>query len=587
MTAIRRSVAASAVTFSPTGTISSTNVQAAIAEVASEAGGGGGGAYASGDKILFVSKAGSDSNNGRSPDAAKLTIMAAITALGGRGKINIGAGIFSETVDLTGCYQIMLSGQGGGGSPNQGTVIQAPNATASCMYLSGTGGLHVVENITMQGYQTGNVYTGTLLDYAGGQGYCVFRNIYLYGLFTGVDGGVYGGVGLHVKNTENNIFENFNITQCNVGMFIDSNLPGGTNSHNRYTDFFFGPCYKIWSEFDSVPGGYGTGGNTYTKFKSSGAWLDKGTGYAIESQGAGNIYELIDFAEITGPAYPTGPTNKIGWLINSTGSIFRGCANAGETQVVVTGTDNLFQSWTSGDHFTIDSTAYRNTIENPMGQGQDATPGTVHLINNGQRTRIKRLMPGGYTEAGVGTQIGDGPPPVSARGIWYATPAAPTSNVVLIANRMYLLPIWVPESGEAISIGIHVVTGAAGNIEVGHYSPGLDNLPGAYYGPVGDPTSCSASATDLTWTNWRGGQAVNGLRWLAICSNVAPTVTGVAAGSAPTPYVGDATLATMTSGAAQAFYVDSAYNGTFPYLGATVSSYTACGNVPTIFYKYP
>ncbi len=40
MTAIRRSTSASAVTFEPTGTISATDVQAAIAEVASEGGGG-------------------------------------------------------------------------------------------------------------------------------------------------------------------------------------------------------------------------------------------------------------------------------------------------------------------------------------------------------------------------------------------------------------------------------------------------------------------------------------------------------------------------------------------------------------------
>ncbi len=544
---------------------------------------GAGSPFAAGDKIMYVSKSGNDANSGLQPNSAKLTINAALTAIG-RGKIYIGAGIFSETVDLTGKYQIMLIGQGGGGSPNQGTVIQAPNATASCLVLSGTGGLHVVQSITLQGYQTGDAYTGTLLDYQGGQGYCVFRDMYLYGLFNGVDGGVYGGTGLHVKNTENNIFENFNITQCNIGLFVDSNLPGGTNSHNRYTDFFFGPCYKIWSEFDSVPGGYGTGGNTYTKFKSSGAWLDKGNGYAIEWQGAGNIYELIDLAEITGPASPGGPTHKLGWLINCTGSMARGCANAGETQVLVTGTDNVFHSWTQGDLFTVDSTAKRNVIENPMGQGQDASPGSL-LVNNGQQTRVRQLMPGGFTDAGLGTQIGDGQPPVSKTGLWYATPTAPQSSVVLVANRMYLLPIWVPENSKAISMGIHVVSGVAANAEVGIYAAGVDNAPGAYMWPVGDPTSV-ASPGDVTWTNWRGHNGVLGLVWLAICCNGAPTVTGVASGSSPSPYVGDATLATMTGGAAQAFYVDSAYNGSFPYLGAVVSSFVACGNVPTIFYKY-
>ena len=70
---------------------------------------GGGGSYngitgavvaPAGDKRLFVSTTGADGNNGLSPESAKATIQAALTAASGGGTVEVGAGTFTLSVSL-------------------------------------------------------------------------------------------------------------------------------------------------------------------------------------------------------------------------------------------------------------------------------------------------------------------------------------------------------------------------------------------------------------------------------------------------------------------------------------------------------
>lgn len=576
--------------------IAGTNITLTAAESSGDAqvtiaasGGAGSAKWAAGDKVVYVTKSGNDSNDGLSPATSFLTVTAAIAAVG-RGRVEVGAGIFVERVDLTGLYGIHINAVFANDT-SAGTVIQAPSAGSAAMYLSSNGGGHVIENLSLKG--SGATYTGNVLDYAGGQGNCVFRNIRISGNVSDAvcQAGTYGGVGLHVKNTEDNLFENIQLDHCNLGLWVDSNFPGGTNSQNVFDGIFFNPCYQLFKEFASTPGSYCTGANTYSNWKTSGAYIDSTVGYAVEMQGSGHTCNQISLVELADGFAPS-PSGKVSWLINSCNSSFLNCSNAGGTLTKVTGADNHFENWIVQEVFTVDSTASRNHFVNPTGSGQN-TPPADNFVNNGIDTRFTQLQPyanPAFTDNGKRTKQGMGATPPSASGRWYPAPLAPQSSVVLVANRMYLVPIQAPEVGKGFAaMAVHVTTGAAANVITGVYFADIDNLPGVFAFARGDPTSV-ASTGDITMTDARGTSSLglNGILWLAVASNGTPTFLGAAAGTAPTPYVGDATLATVTGGGCQGYYVDSAYSGAFPYFPATVTpgSLHACGAVPTVFYKY-
>lgn len=92
----------------------------------------GGGATNSGDKVLYVSKSGNDSNTGLSWGQAKLTIGAAVTALTGNtsGTIYVGAGTFTES-------PITLSG---------GKTISGAGRYATIVQLAASGNLFTVSS---------------------------------------------------------------------------------------------------------------------------------------------------------------------------------------------------------------------------------------------------------------------------------------------------------------------------------------------------------------------------------------------------------------------------------------------------------
>jgi hypothetical protein len=94
-------------------------------------GSGGGGGASTGDKIVYVSKAGNDTNNGLSWATAKLTINGALALLPGNtvGTIEAGAGTYQESLTLAG-----------------GKVIRGQGRFATIIELTANGNLVTVNN---------------------------------------------------------------------------------------------------------------------------------------------------------------------------------------------------------------------------------------------------------------------------------------------------------------------------------------------------------------------------------------------------------------------------------------------------------
>jgi hypothetical protein len=83
--------------------------------------------FAAADNVLYVSKAGNDSNDGRAPGSARLTIQAAINTFGtfgAKGVIRVGPGVFTE--DVTHYDGVSVIGAGSG----QSTIKTPAGSTA-------------------------------------------------------------------------------------------------------------------------------------------------------------------------------------------------------------------------------------------------------------------------------------------------------------------------------------------------------------------------------------------------------------------------------------------------------------------------
>jgi hypothetical protein len=120
------------------------------------------------NQMWYVRTTGSNSNHGRSPGAAKLTIAAAVTAASDGDTINIGAGTFNETISVT--KQLIYVGVGRGQTvwTNTGATLTLSTACGGSKFydlsiissgttaagITATGGVHNLyfENCYVEGY---------------------------------------------------------------------------------------------------------------------------------------------------------------------------------------------------------------------------------------------------------------------------------------------------------------------------------------------------------------------------------------------------------------------------------------------------
>ena len=112
-------------------------------------------------------------------------------------------------------------------------------------------------------------------------------------------------------------------------------------------------------------------------------------------------------------------------------------------------------------------------------------------------------------------------PGLRASRYYGSFPAAAVTTFTITANRLYYFPFFVPQATTFTRIGINVTTGAAGNARLGIYA----NSNGI---PSGAPT-LDAGTVDVSTTGEKEiviSQALAaGWHWLAVVSDVAPTLT--------------------------------------------------------------
>lgn len=105
---------------------------------------------------------------------------------------------------------------------------------------------------------------------------------------------------------------------------------------------------------------------------------------------------------------------------------------------------------------------------------------------------------------------------------YYGSFAAPAvTTFTMVANRLYYFPFFCPDAATWTRIGINVTTGAAGNARLGIYT----NSNGVPSGsPLVDAGTVDVSTTGEKEITISHAMAV-GWYWLAVVSDVAPTVT--------------------------------------------------------------
>jgi hypothetical protein len=125
---------------------------AAVAGVSSYNGLSGSVAGFAADKVFFVSTSGNDSKNGLSPETAKLTLQAAITAASGGGTVYVGSGTYTLSAAL-----VMAPGVKLVGAPGT-TITQANGANLANLITFGTGPAtgSSIEGCVIDGNRAGN-----------------------------------------------------------------------------------------------------------------------------------------------------------------------------------------------------------------------------------------------------------------------------------------------------------------------------------------------------------------------------------------------------------------------------------------------
>lgn len=159
-------------------------------------------------RVAYVSKTGLDTNDGRTPATAKLTITAALTI--GATNVYVGDGIYVETVKVTPRTHIWA---GLGVPTGFGTDVKAPADAANCIEFPKGGEFSGIHGITTTGsgpYWNG---AGVLLT---GTGHHV--EDWLHQNLDGTATKDFGGSGLLMSYAEGCLLQNYKVQECRVGV---------------------------------------------------------------------------------------------------------------------------------------------------------------------------------------------------------------------------------------------------------------------------------------------------------------------------------------------------------------------------------
>lgn len=156
--------------------------------------------------------------------------------------------------------------------------------------------------------------------------------------------------------------------------------------------------------------------------------------------------------------------------------------------------------------------------------------------------------------------------------------ATAASTFAITANRLYALPFFCPVLFIMGQIDINVTTLAAGNVRLGIYEDNGKCAPGKLLLDAGTVDVSATGVKGVTVTkNLRGGK----LYWLALVSDVAPTLRASVADSHLVSFFG---LSSALSTALGAFYYKSFTYAALPDpFGNTLTVST--GSMPSIYLR--
>lgn len=118
--------------------------------------------------------------------------------------------------------------------------------------------------------------------------------------------------------------------------------------------------------------------------------------------------------------------------------------------------------------------------------------------------------------------IGVVPAPGQRVGCWYGPLGGATTTLLLLANRVYLLPILIGSKRTPAQLGAWVTTGGSTGavLRYGIYA----NLNGAPDALVVDLGTVAAETTSATATLTSNVELPAGLHWLAVAGQGGPTI---------------------------------------------------------------
>lgn len=361
---------------------------------------------------VYVSKQGNDSTgNGLSWGTAFLTIGRAITALGTNpGQINIGPGVFAETVTLAN------EGQCLNGTTRRflaGTVMQPPTDTAGDIITITAPADCRVENIAFQ--SIGN-WNGIGLNLVGA-GYVLARQLLFRSGF-GTATATRGGTCIKIQRGEGSLFQDIGFSDWRLSLDIDN----GANQ-NTFVNLHSSFCWQDLWVHDSV-GDNNPGGNAFWRFKSVGG--RSGLPVLLDTTSNGNLFIQADWNESDQHTNPsTGQLEQIVQIKSHHNTFVMGSTSPQTTWQVTSNNNHFHHLWVGnsikvtgnnnyldrphlvGSEVTINGTG--NFLENPSKGGQVATPGfTVTAGNYIENTEGVSITGTGYHQRAYVDQITGG-----------------------------------------------------------------------------------------------------------------------------------------------------------------------------------
>ena len=316
---------------------------------------------ASTDRVLYVSKQGSDSTgDGLSWGSAFKTLGAALSALGtSAGLVKVGVGEYVESVTLD------AEGQRLEGTSRRfaaGTVIKATGTSADIITV--TAYQCEVSNVHLLG--SSSSWNGKALSLDGAF-YGRFSDIIIRNGDNSATSST-GGIGVNITRCEGSHFENIQVGECRIGFHFDSEA-----TENTLTQLSTSNCYQDLV-FDAAD--QSGGGNVFNRFKAGSC---KSTTPNVVDIGAGgsNVFVVFDCNES-----PRDP-NKL--LVSSDNNVFIGGVVAPQSVLTVSGDYNTFHDLRVLGDVVVTGTG--NVFRNPrINQATFDDSGATNTIVDNLRT---------------------------------------------------------------------------------------------------------------------------------------------------------------------------------------------------------